>query len=869
MDLVAGFIGEERPNYTIISGRDYQWACLDKHKIPWGIISTNGTKPMNPDNRNTTAQTQFLLTSLIVIIIIILALLVLLAAYPNLLAPLPTITPTATLTPTFTPTVTKTPTITYTPTPTHTPRPTLTPTITPTLTKTSSPTLTFTPIGPPTLTPAAPLGGESNYLLQDWTPERAAELVNLLLYYPNTLSTQARGEDDSSYNAAFYYGTVALNEALLRFPDAPQANSWNWKLAYSLARMGKQTAGEQYGKLIAAGLNSGDVKITNLAEWFHEKEPRMVLTVSSTKPPSGYLSSHILKVTDRGSAFILLLETSGAYKSYPLTSDFDYTLPVAEKVTPTPKPTAPPSLEFETFSQDLTGDGISEIVIFNTNPPVNQLSLPRIFSSAQIPPQEMVIDPAEPLFRIGMEYKNNWSFSGEGSAAKLEFETKVFPPCPVTIRRSYQWDGEVFKLIQSQYQIEPSPATLSYCRLIIDHSANLWGPEATASLMDRLLPDWPPTKMEDGKPFALDAKDEWRFRLGVYHALLGNPETAIRELSGLVSTPSLPASRWIIPASEFLKAYQTKEDIYRACVTTAYCIPAQAVRYLVEQLSGAQDQAIIPYLYQHGIILRASGYFDFDGDGTRDIWFTVRHHPGEELELWLLLSYGGKIAPLSLGAVEANLPVFTYYDEKSIPPVVLLNGVTAFQVKRAPGSREPYLSSFDLPMFYPNLFIEALQKSTTQLFSGANPAAIQRELLDIQKTPGLLCKPTWTCDGYYYTLGLASELAGDTRSAVSAYLRLWWDYWKSPYTTMARLKLRQLYVPTATPTITFTPTATPLPATATSAIPTAMFATYTPSRTPYGYPTPTRTPITYATPTPVSYPGPSGSHPNPTQNPYP
>ena len=825
---------------------------------------------MNPDPRSSTAQTQFLLTSLIVIIIIILALVVLLAAYPNLLAPLPTITPTPSRTPTFTPTASNTPTLTFTPTQTHTPRPTLTPTITPTPTRTSPPTLTFTPIGPPTLTPAAPLGGESNYILWDWTPERAAELVNLLLNYPNTLPSQARGSDNSSYNAAYSYATVALNEALLRFPDAPQAKLWGWQLAYSLARMGKQTAGEQYGKLIAEGLNSGETEVTNLAEWFHGKEPRMVLTVITTDPPSGYLSSHLLKVNDRGSAFILLLETSGAFKSYPLTSDFDYSLPVAEKITPTPQPTKLPSRDFEAFSQDLTGDGVAEIVIFNTNPAPDQLSLPRIFNLAQIPPAEIYIDPAEPPFRIGMEYQNIWSFSGEGSPTKLEFKTRIFPPCPVTIQRSYQWDGEVFNLIKSQYQIEPSPETLSYCRLIIDHAANLWGSDATASLMEYLLPLWPPSKMEDGKPFPLDARDEWRFRLGVYHALLGNTQTAIFELSELVSAPSLPASRWIIPANEFLKAYQTKEDIYRACVTTAYCIPAQAVRYLIEQLSGGQDQEIIPYLYQHGVILRASGYFDFDGDGVRDIWFTIRHHPGEELELWLLLTYGGKVGPLTLGAVETNLPVFTYYDEKAVPPVVLLNEITAFQVKRVPGSREPYLSSFDLPKLYPNLFTEALQKYSSELFSNANPAAVQKELLDMQKTPGLLCKPTWTCDNYYYTLGLASELAGDGRNAVSAYMRLWWDYWKSPYATMARLKLHQLYVPTATPTITFTPTVTPLPATATSSIPTAIFATFTPSRTPFGYSTPTRTPIVSATTTPASYPGPSGSHPNPTPpTPYP
>ena len=812
---------------------------------------------MNPEKPTSTTQTQLLLTSLVIIVIFILILIVLLAAYPALLAPPPTQTPTLTLTPSSTLTPTLTPSITPTPTSTRTPRPTLTPTITPTPSKTPTPTLTFTPTGPPTLTPAAPLGGESNYRLYPWTPELANRLVELINYYPNTLTSQQRGIDDANYNTAFQYGTIGLDEALLRFPDADQAGNWRWQLAYSLARQGDPRAGTHYRDLIVNSLNRGEAKLAGLPRWFSQQEPRLKLNLTKIKPLSGFISSYLVEVEGQGSAFILLLETSSGYQGYALASEFDYTLPVSLPITVTPSPTVLPTAAYEAFADDLTGDGISEIVTFKVDPITEELTLPKIFSLAALPPVELEFDQVNAGLNIGMPYSNQWSAAVINQRPSLIFNTEIFPACPLQIERVYQWNGSVFEALESQYRLTPYETTKSYCRFLIEHAANLWGAPAASSLVETLLPDWPPARMENGKPFPLDAKDELRFRLGIYLALSGEREKALQTLNDLVAKPSLPASRFILPARQFLTAYQKPGDIYTACVTTEYCKPAEAIQQLIGQLTANQLPEAIPFLNKSGVSLRASGYFDFDGDAARDIWFTVRHHPGEMLELWILLPYGNRIAAIKVQSSDTNAPQLEYYAEGQNPPVVLLNGDTAFQIMRVPGSRQPYLKSYELPKMYPDRFKIGLQSQIEALFSGANPSEVYTELLNLQKYPGLLCKNTWSCDTYYYFLGLSAEMAGKEREAVSAYLTLWWNYWKSPYTVMARMKLRQLYVPSPTPTQTYTPTLTPQPSPTSAGLPTAKFVTFTPTPSGHGLLTPTQTRTLTPTSSGGPYPGPT------------
>jgi hypothetical protein len=149
---------------------------------------------------------------------------------------------------------------------------------------------------------------------------------------------------------------------------------------------------------------------------------------------------------------------------------------------------------------------------------------------------------------------------------------------------------------------------------------------------------------------------------------------------------------------------------------------------------------------------------------------------------------------------------------------------------------------------------------------GEPPRQIQKELLDLQKFPGLLCQPTWTCDSYDYLLGLASELAGDAQKALDNYLTLWLNYSRSPFTTLARLKLEGAAVqPTSSPTATLPLTSSPT--SAGTLVPTVTGTPPTATPTVSGTP-PTATPTVTGTP-PTATPTVSGTPPTATPSPSP
>ena len=215
-------------------------------------------------------------------------------------------------------------------------------------------------------------------------------------------------------------------------------------------------------------------------------------------------------------------------------------------------------------------------------------------------------------------------------------------------------------------------------------------------------------------------------------------------------------------------------------------------------------------------------------------------------EFWILAAYpaGGKA--LLVGSVDSNPPTVEYLEAAFVSegaagkqPVVFVDSSIPISMHRVPGSQEPYIEYVPLREEWPNRFEEGFKKAEDTLFAGGDPKKVRQELVALQKWPGLLCKTSWTCDRYYYMLGVASELAGYERNAVDAYLTLWREYSKSPFTTMARLKLEGIGIPAyAVPTHTSTATGTFIP------IPT------TPTPTPT--PTPTGTP---PTPTPTETPG--------------
>ncbi|HZD56954.1 MAG TPA: hypothetical protein VE136_09545, partial [Anaerolineales bacterium] len=443
------------------------------------------------------------LYALITIIVLILAIFLSVRALSPAPATIPTILPVETSTLTITPQPSSTPTLTLTPRPTFTPKPSATPSITPT--PSPSPTRTL----PPTLTSAAPRLENEGYALVEWTPELAGKLIELLQAYPNTLSAFARGENNAGFYTAFEYATFAQREALLQFPTASEADSWLWELAYNQARTGDPQAGASFAVLLTNKLNRGEISLSELPVFGKEQVPQADISVYPLKISSGSVENNLVKISkeEGGAAFFWLVERSGGYVSYPLTSNFDFTHPT----------------EVGYFASDLTDDGNLEVLIYPSAPAGSQkYGFPRIFSLDPMPPVELFFEPIIPPL-VGTDFKARWTPSDHtADQGDLQFVTKLFPTCPLTVRHFYKWNGTSFEFSSASYQVEPDPNLLSFCELAINHAIQTWGPDPTIQLMETILPLWPPKETTEGEPYPQDALDAWRFRLGIYNALTGD-----------------------------------------------------------------------------------------------------------------------------------------------------------------------------------------------------------------------------------------------------------------------------------------------------------------------------------------------------------
>ncbi|MBU0510260.1 MAG: hypothetical protein KJ638_00970, partial [Chloroflexi bacterium] len=703
----------------------------------------------------------------------------------------PSSTPTATHTPSLTPTASRTPLPTFTPTVTLTPSPT--PTITP------SPRL-------PMLTPALPNDEKEAFRVADWSPNQFNYAIALMEGYPENLP-RTDSTEEAEYYAAFYCAAVMQSEALLNYPNVPAAAGWRWGLAYNLARTGDPRSNLQYAALLTQALNSGKASPENLADWVRLQDPR--LTITSPSPPNlgeGSTGQLLELNTTGGSAFLWLAESTSGYTVYSLSSEIDF----------------PNQAQSETFWGDLTRDRVDELIIFTLGPQPRKLYFPRVFDLTKTPPKELYFAPNQG-FEIGLENEYQWAAvqNAQGSA-NLQFAATVYPPCPVTITHTYRWTGQSLERTLADYDLRPISSLLSYCEPLVGQAAGVWGPEAAIPIMETLLPDWPPPQSS----FALDAHDEWRYRLGIYHALMGNTEAAEAYLGGIIDSPAVAGSRWITPAREFMADSRTPAGLYQACVDASFCDPRLALQNWVASLPPEEAGNVLYHLGSGGVAIRYTHSFDFEGDGNPERWFTFRHKVSGRLEFWIVVETEEGAQALFVDTVDTNQPTLTRYTNHEGQSIVWLGSQQSFRLERFPNTNEVSISLLPPSYFYADLTNQITDNAMRSLLSGFSALIIRTELIDLYESDSFACLNSEDCAHFAYALGLASELSGDEETAVEAYLTLWWDYFESPFTTIARLKLA--YKPGYGPPPTFTPTPTITP-------------TYTPTQTPTSTPTETPT----------------------------
>jgi hypothetical protein len=675
-------------------------------------------------------------------------------------------------------------------TPTARPTWTIRPSASPT--HTSTPTATSTATLYPSLTPAKPLQFNDLYTLREWTPAQANQMVALLQDYPAARFRTDEERSDPRYNEAYYYPAFAYQEALVRFPKDPSAQGWKWALAYNLARNNAPQAGTTYADLITQSLQSGETHINNLPIWFEDRESRLNLQVYAMPVPAEYTSSHILQISGEGAAYIWLLGKSTDFETYLLTSNFD----------------SAASIKSDLVMGDLTGDGIDEAIIFYSQPSTTSLlTTPQIFSLTNTPPTELTF-ATNPPFDLGTSFEGKWQvLPGDEQGNLLQFNTRILPACPVDITRTYRWVEAAFRLENTAYTIQPEPSIVEYCEITVEHAAKWWGYATSAEFMETVLPYWPPERKIDGKRYEADARDEWLYRLGIAHALAGNLDTARDFLQEIVESPSIPSGRWTEATQEFLEIYQTASDLYRACRQSLACDLRAALGKQVSMLSVDRYAFIASDLNAQGVTIRSTGLFDFDRDGLQERWIIVLHQPAQKLELWILARGAGDIRALFVDVVDTAEMSFRYSDLAADPPIVQMQLGQGFKLEHLPDTSQPFLTHHSVEFRPTTYTLDTLEGAIQALFSREDPAVVLQTLEDLQESDRFNCLNFRLCDRFYYMLGLAYELNGRDSDAINIYLKLWWEYRDSPFTTMARLKL--LPVPRYTPVPTGIPTETP------------------------------------------------------------
>jgi hypothetical protein len=705
----------------------------------------------------------------------------------------PAISPTATKIPllssptaSYSPTPSETSTITTTPRPTWTLRPSATASQTPLPTNTSTPTLIRT------ITPANPARSNMFYELKTWDLAEQERTVELLK--ANTVLMPS----DSTFYALAY----AEGEAVLRFPDSLDAISWRWDRAYNLVRIKNLLGIRLYSQLIKAAIMSGQVRGGDLPSWFHSYEPRLGLQISPLPAEPGELGRELIEIIGDGSAYLWLVELPGETNVYPLLNDIDYQQPH----------------ENAYLYADLTGDSSPDLVIYRKfTPGLTSLVKPYIYDLSVSPPLQLAIQDQLPV-DFGLEPQTSAQMlTNPAGVNVLKWTFTIQPACPAHVTQEYTWMKDQFLSSALHYELNPVRDLAAYCDEVLNEASRGWGPEAAITVAISMLEIWPPEEDIQGRSYPPDAIDRLRYRLGILYALADQPDEAEQTLSQVINTPIVPDSSWVTPAEEFLHSYQQGAGLYPACQQAQLCNLRDALQTLVRNSAADEPSQAIPYLQDHGVIIRSSGLMDFDGDGQAERWMIIRPKPEAKLEFWILSPMQDGVQAVFVQVFEAGESLPYFHEPAGTEPVIQFELHKGFIFKRLPTTGEAYVQWVDVEYARPPIIRDDYEQALNDLMSGGDPLEIKQTLLEIYDSPRFIgdCIAFYICDQFHYTLALVYDLLGEQSSAIDEYVWVWRNYGQSSYAMMARLKLDYFPLPTYTrtpvPTRTTAPTRTPSP----------------------------------------------------------
>ncbi len=604
------------------------------------------------------------------------------------------------------------------------------------------------------------------------------------LLYPNPANRA-----QPAYHSAFQYALFAYQEALLRFPAAPQADDWRWGLAFSLAQTGSSKASPLYARLINSAIENRSLRIADLAGWFKQQEPEFDLSMHQLPGHPGYLGLYLMEI-EPGNMYFWVTETPNAIKIYALAEEFLFDTQVKSVF----------------LYQDLNGDGMPELVIYRQTKNDNRLYEPEIYDFSSGEPVRQALENRTPFdFKTSFEVSLDCPGCQGEAGDKLLLQAKILPACPLILTRSYAWDGSRYAVDMLSFTAVPQEATLAYCETTLAQADSFYPLQASMAVLNALEPYWPPKLDLKGRLYPADSLDMLHFRQGLGLGLLG-------DTAGMRSVMfNLPGGgAWQAAARPFLQA-QNPGQLFTACQTEPACKPRQALEAMLEKNSPGSVEQAFAFLFNQHIGMVSSGIFDFNQDGQNERWFTLKLRAGETLEFWLLVQTKRGVRLLNVATVDNTRPQIYFSVMDSPWPTFQFTAGQGYILQFTPDKGDASIDSVEVDPTLTTYTLDNLNAAQQSLFNGVPAAAVRDRLRGVVRSGRFNCRTHQVCDRFYYLLGLTYELAGQPLEARDTYIQLWWENKTSPFTTLARLKLGLF--PTATPipqaTLTSTPTATP------------------------------------------------------------
>lgn len=654
------------------------------------------------------------------------------------------------------------------------------------------PTVTRTLIS--TFAPNTASLNPESYKLQSWSAEKADLMIAQVL-------SHLRAEEDnpyyqstygwSSYMEQFEYLAFAEKEALLRFPDAPQATYWKWDLCYNLAFSYQSAESIHapelpcYAKLIQNGLNSGETNLRDLSDWFYSHEARFSFDITSLSPLRDYSSAHVM--TLEYNAVLLVLEKDGVFDVQGLMSNMFFYRESGSK--------------FQLL--DLTGDDFPEIIIyFNRSHCCGSWSSHSVYEFSSGRPYRLFFKNLD-----GSSSYVSSAFDSEITSLDKNSESPgflfnghydkgdpLFQLCNLRQYEKYYWDNDRFELVKTWLGIDPPDKydDIEFCKFVLDTAKERGELNMAVEAIGSIQVGAPDIEM-----------DQMLYRLGEYHARLGNTEKAKDYFTKVIATRELSGetqSQWTENAQLFLDGYENNDAYYITCSVIADCNMQDALREIIAGTRLESFSIIVETLKNRNIPIQASGYADFNNDGNREQWIVVRHPNQSINELWVLAKSPKKVWSLFLASIATTKPDFKTFNGTSMIELSTTNGMSLFSLEELSLTDQPYIllhndgySPLDEELYMLHSSLQgSLNDISGQLMNRVAPAKLKDALIELQASKTYNCEETTLCAELYYLLGLNNELLGDDQAATEAYLQLWETYPGSLYAVMARSKLEHI-----------------------------------------------------------------------------